>query len=117
MSLSLEIAEAISTVLFAGYGLGCFVSKHMIEEFSRYELPQLRVLTGSLQILASLGMVVGHFYYWPLLVLSAGGLGAMMFIAVLTRIKIRDGFWVSVPATSLCALNFYIAVAAYLEHR
>jgi hypothetical protein len=114
MSISLEVAVLISTVLFAGYGIGCFVSKHMIEEFNRYQLPQARMLTGALQILASIGMVAG-FFYRPLLILSSAGLAAMMFIAVLTRIKIRDTFWASMPATSLFALNLYIAVAAYLE--
>ena len=95
-----QIAQALSIVFFAWYGLSCFLSKKMIAEFSRYRLPQLRVLTGSLQLAASLGLAVG-FVYRPALLLSSGGLAAMMLVAVATRFNIRDPLYLAIPAFSL----------------
>lgn len=111
MNVIQEIAQAISFVLFAWYGTTCLLSKRMISEFERYQLPYLRQITGILQIAASLGLLVGHFYR-PVLLLSAGGLATMMFLAVLTRIKIRDAPYLAIPAFSLFALNVFIVIAA-----
>lgn len=111
MKFSQELAQAVSCAFFAWYGASCFLSRKMIQEFNRYQLPQARVLTGILQILASIGLIIGHFYR-PILLISASGLALMMFLAVITRLKIRDPFWLAIPALSLCALNLFIAAAA-----
>lgn len=76
-------------------------------EFIRYQLPHLRVITGLLQIAGSLGIIAGHFYR-PILLLSAGGLAAMMFIALLTRFRIRDPLYLAIPSFSMCVLNLFI---------
>ena len=81
-------------------------------EFEHYRLAELRTLTGGLQVAASIGIVAGHFYR-PLLLLSAGGLAVMMLLAVVTRYKIRDPFYLAIPATSLFLLNMYIVLAAF----
>lgn len=111
MKFAAHLAQDISIVLFALYGISCFVSRRTAAEFERYGLPHLRVLTGVLQVAGSLGLIVGHFYP-PLLVLAAGGLAAMMFIAMLTRFKIRDPLYLAIPSFSLCILNSLIVVAA-----
>jgi len=111
MKLILEIAQYFSAALFAVYGFSCFFSRSMIEEFDRLRVPQQRVLTGVLQIAGAVGLVVGHFSR-PILLLSAGGLAAMMFVAVLTRFRIRDPLYAALPAFSLFLLNLYIVVAA-----
>ena len=111
MKLLLEIAQDLSAALFAGYGFSCFFSRTMIEEFDRYRLPEQRILTGVLQIAGAAGLVVGHFNR-PILLLSAGGLAAMMFLAVVTRFRIRDPLFAALPAFSLFLLNLYIVVAA-----
>ena len=106
-----EIAQVCSIAFFAWYGLTCFFSKKMIAEFTRYRVPQLRILTGSLQLAASLGLATG-FVYRPALLLSSGGLAAMMFVAVITRFNIRDPLYLTIPAFSLFLLNLYIFIAA-----
>jgi hypothetical protein len=111
MKLIPEIAQYLSAALFAAYGLSCFFSHKMIAEFDRYRLRNQRVLTGVLQIAASIGLIVGHFNR-PILLLSAGGLAAMMFLAVVTRFRIRDPLYAALPAFSLFALNLYIVIAA-----
>jgi hypothetical protein len=111
MKLILEICQGISTALFAGYGLSYFFSKKMIAEFDRYRLPGQRVLTGLLQIAGAIGLVAGHFNR-PILLLSSGGLALMMFLAVVTRFRIRDPLYAAIPAFSLFLLNAYIFGAA-----
>lgn len=105
--ISNAIAQTISAVLFAGYGLYALLSESMISEFKRYGLNRFRVLTGLLQLAGSLGIVAGQFYR-PLLLISAGGLTAMMFLAVFTRLKIKDPLYAALPAFTLGALNLYI---------
>ena len=48
-----------SAVSFLLYGIGCFTSAFMKEEFVRYGIPKLRKLIGVLQLLGSLGIIVG----------------------------------------------------------
>jgi hypothetical protein len=103
-------SEVISAVCFGWYGLACFFSKNMVEEFDRWRVPTLRILTGGLQVAAALGILLGHFFYRPILILSAGGLAAMMFCALLARIRIRDKVTNAIPAFSLMLLNLFIVV-------
>ena len=105
-----EIAQGISALLFIGYGLSCFLSREMIAEFDRYLLTKLRVLTGVLQIAGGLGLIVGYFNR-PILLFSAAGLAVMMFLALVTRYRIRDSIVASLPAFSLFALNAYLVFA------
>lgn len=112
MNLIPEIACDTSSALFAWYGFSCFFSQKMIEEFERYRMPRQRVLTGTLQLAGSLGLIVGHFNR-PILLLSSGGLAIMMFIAVVTRFNIKDPLYAAIPAFSLFALNAYIFAAAF----
>jgi hypothetical protein len=107
-----EIAQVLSILLFAWYGLSCFFSQTMIAEFDRYHLPRQRVLTGVLQLAGSVGLIVGHFNR-PILLLAAGGLTLMMFLAVVTRFKIKDPLYKALPAFSLFILNLYIFIAAF----
>ena len=111
MHLLVETAQAISFIAFAWYGMGCFLSSTMVEEFERYRIGRLRVLTGILQVLGAIGLAIGHFYR-PLLLLSSACLAVMMFLAVVTRIRIRDPWYAAIPAFSLFAINLFLFVAA-----
>lgn len=111
MKIIPEIAQSISIVFFAWYGMSCFFLQRMVAEFERFRLARYRVLTGFLQVAASLGMIVGHFYR-PILLISAGGLTVMMFLAVITRFRIRDPLYAAIPAFAFFLLNLYIFVAA-----
>ena len=108
--LAPEIAQGISALLFIAYGLSCFLSKEMIVEFDRYLLTNLRVLTGVLQITGGFGLIVGYFNR-PILLFSATGLTVMMFLALVTRYRIRDSIAAALPAFSLFALNAYLVFA------
>ena len=105
------IAQTISIVLFAWFGLNAVFSESMVAEFKRYRLAQFRMLTGVLQVAGSLGLIVGHLYR-PLLLISAGGLTAMMFLGVITRVRIKDPLFAAIPAFALCVLNLFIFATA-----
>ena len=105
------IGQAISIASFAWYGMSCFVSAAMVAEFERYHLARFRSLTGMLQVAGSLGLLAGYFYR-PLLLLSAGGLAAMMLLGVLVRLRIRDPLFAAIPAFAFFALNLFIIAAA-----
>jgi hypothetical protein len=109
-----KIAQAISIVLFAWYGVSCFLSRRMVSEFEHWRVAELRVLTGSLQILGSIGLIVGYVNRFILL-FSATGLSVMMILAVITRIRIRDPLYASIPALTLCVLNLYLVLAELLD--
>ena len=105
------IAQTVSAILFAGYGLHAVFSASMVAEFKRYGLARFRVLTGLLQVAGSLGIFGGQFYH-PLLVISAGGLTVMMALGVMTRVRIKDPLSAAFPAFALAAMNLFIFLAA-----
>ena len=111
MQLVTAIVQGISIVAVAWYGTISLRSGSMVTEFERYGLARLRVLTGTIQILGSLGLFAGYFFR-PLLALSAGGFAAMMLLAVLVRIQIRDPIPAMVPAFALFCLNLFLAASA-----
>ncbi len=81
----------------------------MVNEFERFGLERLRVLTGSLEILGGLGLLVG-LKSQPILVSSAGGLALLMLIAFLVRLRMRDSLAASLPSLLLMLLNVLIMV-------
>ncbi len=105
------IAEAVSALLFAGYGLHTLLSDRMVSEFERFGLSRFRVITGVLQVTGSLGMILGHFHR-PLLLISAGGLAAMMLLGIITRVRIKDPLYAALPAFALGVLNLFIFLSA-----
>ena len=111
LDITKVIAQTISAILFAWFGLSAIFSESMVAEFKRYGLSRFRVLTGMLQVAGSLGIIVGHFYT-PILLISAGGLTAMMFLGVMTRVRIKDPLSAALPAFALCVLNLFIFAAA-----
>lgn len=79
----------------------------MIQEFSRYGLAKMRLLTGVLQVFGALGLIAG--FYVPFLTLLASlGLGILMFMGVIVRLRIRDSLLQTSPALFFCMLNFFI---------
>lgn len=110
MQLATTVALVISSVSFAWYGMSCLVSEQMVPEFERYRLGRFRTITGALQVAASAGLIAGYFYR-PLLLVSAGGLATMMFLAVLVRLRIRDPLYMAIPALVLGCVNAFIVWA------
>jgi intracellular septation protein A len=96
-----------SAVSFLFYGTGCFTSNFMVNEFVRYGIPQFRKLTGILQLLGALGIIVG-FWADHLQLMSTLGLSLLMLFGVITRIMIKDGLMKTFPALFYCLLNAYL---------
>ena len=111
MQLASVIAQGLSILAFGWYGMLTLLSRDMVREFERYGLGRLRVFTATLQIFGSLGLLAGYFYR-PILLLSAAGFTAMMLLAVLVRIKIRDPIHMMIPAFVLMCLNLFLVVRA-----
>ncbi|MGN8224602.1 DoxX family protein [Gracilimonas sp. BCB1] len=96
---------------FLIYGIQCFRSPFMKEEFIRYGMGDgLRKLTGAAQLTGAVGLLAG--LYFPLAgFLAASGLAFMMLVAFGTRIKVRDSLNQTLPSF------FFMMVNAYLAYR
>jgi len=109
-----EALRALSILAFLVYGTTCVATDRMVAEFERYGLPAWRRLTGSLEIVGALGLLVG--VWWPPLgVAAAGGLTVLMAGGTWTRIRIRDSLLQTLPAASLMLVNGYLCVWPVLE--
>ena len=102
-------------VSFLFYGITCFTSPFMIMEFDRYGIPQYRKLTGVLQLLGALGIIIGVWIDF-LQILSTLGLFLLMLFGVITRIMIKDGFIKTLPALFYCLLNGYLCYELTLNY-
>lgn len=103
------IAQCLSIVAFASYGVACFFSSNLVAEFERYRLPKLRRLTGLLEIAGALGILAG-FFYDPLRIVASGCLALLMTFAILARLRIKDSFLEMLPAVILLLLNIFISM-------
>jgi uncharacterized membrane protein YphA (DoxX/SURF4 family) len=96
-------------VVFLYYGLTCLFANGMAKDFERFGLAHLRILTGTLEVLGAVGLVVGHWI--PLLrLLSAAGLALLMLLGLLTRLRQRDALREMLPAWVLMVVNVSIAL-------
>ena len=80
----------------------------MKTEFSRYRLNRFRIMTGALQIFASIGLLVGLEHQW-LGFLAATGLSIQMAFALGVRLRIRDSLIQCLPAA------FYLLTCGWLS--
>ena len=79
----------------------------MKNEFKRFGLEKMGLITVLLQITGALGLLVGLKFNF-ILMISSLGLALLMFAGVLVRIKVKDSIWVSIPAFFFMILNAYI---------
>jgi len=99
----------VDSAAFVLYGVHCLRSESMKREFARYGLAQLRVMTGVLEILAGIGLIVG--LWWPFaLRVSSAGLALLMLFALVARIRVRDSVLLWVPALTLLFVNAWIVM-------
>ena len=97
----------ISSLSFLSYGIAYFILPQMKNEFKRFGLEKAGALTAILELLGAIGLLVGLKF--PLLLLiSAGGLALLMFLGIAIRVKVKDSFWLSLPALFFMILNSYI---------
>lgn len=79
----------------------------MKNEFKRFGLEKFATLTGVLELLGGIGMLAGLKFSFILLI-SSGGLALLMLLGFGVRLKIKDGFWLSMPSLFFMLLNLYI---------
>ena len=111
MQPTITIAAALSSATFLWYGAGLLRTSSMVAEFERYQLAPYRTLTGALQMAAAAGLLVG-LRVRPVLLMSAGGLAAMMLGAIVVRLRVRDPLPAAIPAFLLLCLNLFIVLAS-----
>lgn len=102
----------ISAISFIVFGCGCFVSSWMEREYRRYGLPGFRKLVGILQLLGSVGLIVGFLIPWVGQSASSG-LALLMLGGVGVRLKIKDSVLQTLPAIAYLVLSAYLAIAVY----
>lgn len=103
----LTLLTIASSLVFIVYGIFCAFTPSMAADFHRFGLENLRILTGILEILGGLGLLIG-LRWRPALLISSAGLGLLMLIAFGVRLKMRDSVALSTPSFALMLLNFYI---------
>lgn len=97
----------VSGISFIIYGCLLLISPKMKNEFIRFDLEKFAKLTGLLELIGGTGMIVGLWVSFILL-MSSGGLALLMLLGFGVRLKMRDGFWVSLPSFFFMILNLYI---------
>jgi uncharacterized membrane protein YphA (DoxX/SURF4 family) len=95
---------------FLVYGTSCLHSNHMKREFARFGYPRQRKMTGVLQLLGALGLLLGYYLSPGLAFSAAIGLMLLMSIGFGVRLKIRDPLYAASPALLYALLNLYLAV-------
>lgn len=109
----LQSLVLFSSISFLSYGIAYFLSPKMKSEFIRFGLSKFGTLTAILEILGSLGLLVGLIIN-QILILSSGGLALLMLFGVLARLRVKDSFFAILPAVFFLGLNAYIFFQALL---
>lgn len=85
----------------------------MKAEFKRYGMTKFRKLTGLLELLGGVGLLLG-LEFTPILLLSSAGLSLLMLMGTLVRIRTNDPWLQIIPAFSLMLMNAYIFINAVI---
>ena len=111
MNMLYQALKALSILLFLFYGVSVLVSDAMMEEFQRFNLARFRKLTGVLEVLGALGLILGYFQ--PVFVaIAAGGLTLLMAAGVVVRFRCKDSVVDALPALVMMLMNLFITVHA-----
>ena len=105
------ICFLISSLSFYDYVASYFISPNMKNEFKRFDLEKLGLLTIILEFLGATGLLVG-LKFSPILTISSFGLGLLMLCGFIVRLKLKDSVWISLPSIFYMCLNVYIFVAS-----
>lgn len=97
----------VSSFSFLAYSISYFVTPKMKNEFKRFEVEKLGLLTIILEILGAVGLLAGLLLK-PFLFISSAGLALLMLFALIFRIKSKDSLLVSLPAIFYMLLNTFI---------
>jgi hypothetical protein len=101
------ICVLISSLSFLGYAFSYFYAPHMKNEFKRFGLERIGLITILLEIMGAFGLLIG--LKLPLiLMISSLGLALLMLAGLIVRLNLKDSLWVSLPAFFYLVLNAYI---------
>ena len=95
----------LTALAFLVYGLCCIFSGHMVVEFERYRLARFRKLTGYLQILGAIGLLVGFLFIPAAGLVAALGLCVQMLLGFGVRLLIRDSLLQCLPSFGFMLIN------------
>jgi hypothetical protein len=112
----LTVLTWFSSLAFIYFGMNCFYSKFIISEFIRYNLTKYRKLTGFLQLIGAMGLLIGLYFYPVVLLLAAMGLSILMIAGFIVRLKIKDNFIKSSPAFTFAVINIIIAFKTFYKY-
>jgi uncharacterized membrane protein YphA (DoxX/SURF4 family) len=101
-----------SAVAFLAYGALCLGADSMRREFTRFGLEHFRILTGLLEVLGGVGLLVG-LWWPPALLMASAGLTLLMLCGVGVRIWIKDSFLQTLPALFFLLVNLYILLKCW----
>lgn len=101
------IGALISSLSFFAYAFSYFNAPHMKNEFKRFGMEKMGLITVLLEILGAIGLLIG-LKFNIVLMISSVGLALLMFAGLIVRIKLKDSIWISLPAFFYMALNAYI---------
>jgi hypothetical protein len=73
-------------------------------------------MTGFLQLLGAMGLLIGLYFSPILLLLASMGLSILMIAGFIVRLKINDNFIQSSPSFLFAVLNICIAVKTYYKY-
>jgi hypothetical protein len=79
----------------------------MKNEFKRFNLEKLGLLTIILEFIGATGLLLG-LKYDLLLIASSLGLSVLMLCGLIVRIQLKDSIWISLPAVFFMILNLFI---------
>jgi uncharacterized membrane protein YphA (DoxX/SURF4 family) len=112
MSIPIIVVQVVLGLLFVAIGSMTVAGRKMfVDNFRRFGYPQwFRVVTGWLEVLGGLGLLVGIWVPW-LAELASAGLALVMLGAVLTQVRTRDPLQKIALAAVLGVLAIVVAVS------
>ena len=112
MSTLIIIVQVVLGLLFVAIGSMTVAGRKMfVENFQRFGYPQwFRVVTGALEVLGGLGLLIGIWIPW-LAALASAGLTLVMLGAILTHLRIREPLQKIVLPIVMGALAIVVAVS------
>ena len=112
MSIPIIVVQVVLGLLFVGIGSMTVAGRKMfVENFRRFGYPQwFRIVTGSLEVLGGLGLLIGIWLPW-LAALASAGLTLVMLGAFLTEVRTREPLLKIVLPLVMGALAIVVAAS------
>ena len=113
MSILIIIIQVVLGLLFVGIGSMTIAGRKMfVENFRRFGYPQwFRIVTGSLEVLGGIGLLIGIWLPW-LAALASAGLTLVMLGAVFTQVRTRES-WQKVAFPLLVGMLAVVVAVSY----